>query len=212
MKNWCTVLVAFAVPLGDPSGWQNLEFRNIKPNKVEFGASGLTVKVDHSASPLIYPLPQTLSVRKIHAELEIEGELKELTEEFPEDAYLRIGLVSPGSRQLGFFERQMAPLWIKRLFALAPKNSGIDKIYFYNLTHREQWVGKSRTFPKSKDLLFETIVAAKPKGQRQMVFEHRLKEALSTSALWISIDGDNSQSTFNIRIRKLELERDTDNL
>lgn len=196
------LFAATLIPLGSPNGWQNLSFANIKPNLNTFSSSGLEVAVAESSSPLIYSLPQPVLVQSFRADLEIEGSMAE-SKNFPEDMYLRLGLVVPGSRTLNLAQRMMAAEWVKKLFALAPKDGGVDKIHFFNLGSSH--VGQSRTFPGSKDLMVETVVMVRQREVKSLVFEHQLKAPLTAMALWLSVDGDDSRSNYKLRIRSLQL-------
>ncbi len=202
MKRLLPLYAAVVIPLTSPDGWQDLKFSKIKPNKNTFSAQGLQVEVDQSASPLIYPMKEPAMVSAFEAEVEIEGELK-AKGGFPEDAYLRLGLVSPGARRLGSVEKVFAPEWIKRLFALVPKDSGVDKIYFFDLTGSEP--GRSRVFPGSKDLMTEQIVTVREAGTKKIKFTHQLPAPIPTAALWLSIDGDDTKSTYKLNLKSLKL-------
>lgn len=197
------LLAAVMIPLTSPAGWQELKFSRIKANTNTFGPPGLEVAVDHSSSPLIFPLKEPVQVTSFEAVLEIEGDMRSVSGSPPEDAYLRLGLVAPGERRLNRFERMIATDWVKRLFALAPKGSGVDKIHFFTLSDRD--LGRSRKFPGSKGLMVERIIAVRDPGTRNFMFAHKLEVPLLTTALWLSVDGDDTQSTYTLRLKSLTL-------
>lgn len=200
------MFAALMIPLSSPDGWQVLKFSKIKPNTAVFSAAGLEVTVDHSSSPLIYQLKDAVPVKGFIAEIEIEGELNKAGDKFPEDAYLRLGLVAPGTRKMSFAEKLIAAAWVKKLFSLAPKGQGVDQIHFFNLAAESG--GQSRPFPGSKGLMVENIVAVRGPDVKKLTFSHTLTAPVSTVALWLSIDGDDSKSRFKLKINKLELLRE----
>lgn len=204
MKRLTSLFAALAIPLTSPAGWQDLHFSKIKANRNVFSEKGLEVTVDKSSSPLIYPLKEPVMVTGFKAELEIDGAIHGFSGRLPEDAYLRMGFVVPGQRKLGMMESMMAAAWVKKLFSLAPEGSGVDKIYFFNLA--DGATGNTREFPGSKGLIVETIVAARDPGVKQVTFEHKLPKPLTAAALWLSVDGDDTQSSYKLNVKSLSLE------
>ncbi len=207
MKNAIVRLLAVvAIPLGTATDWQNLKFKSLPANQIQFTSAGLNVKVDKSSSPLVYRLKTVTEVKGFKVEIEfLSGALNNPTDKWPEDAYLRLGFVVPGPHQLGTFERMMAADWIKQLFKLAPPGTGIDKIYFYDLSSPTKHPWQTRSIPKSKDLMLETIVQSRPPEIKTLTFQYGFSRPLSTVALWLSSDGDDSQSSFEMRIKSLIL-------
>jgi len=192
------------IPLTNPAGWQDLKFSKIPPNQARFQESGLSIQVNKSASPLVYPMLPAVKVRSFKVELEIEGELKS-SSGFPEDAYFRLGLVIPGERRLGTMARMVAPDWVKRLFALAPKDSGIDKILFFVLADAGKQKGQTRVLPNSRDLIVEEILMLRAPGENKITFSHTLSEAKEAAALWLSTDGDNTGSAYKVLVKSIQL-------
>lgn len=201
-----TILAAtVAIPLGSFHGWQDLKYSRIAPNNVRFGLEGVKIAVDHSSSPLIYPLTPPQTVTGFTADLEIAGTLKAQNSSWPEDCYLRIGFVVPGTRKLGMVEKFFVPDWITQLFRLAPEDSGVDKIYFFNLVKGGGGLGSTRMMPKSHDLIEERLAHTWPAGEKKATWKMELPRPLMVAALWLNADGDDSGSQFQVLIRKLEL-------
>ena len=194
---------AMAIPFQNLEGWTSLSFRKIPSNQVQELQGQLRIQVDSSASPLIFKLKEPKIVQGFQWDLEIDGEMKESgASDFEEDSYFRLGLVAVGKRTLGKLERLVAAEWVIRLFELAPPNIGLDRIYFFNLGQNAKLLGKSRTHPKS-DLMHETVVAIR-QGPLSSI-RHDLSGPLKISALWISVDGDDTKSKYQTRIKKLAL-------
>lgn len=195
---------AFVLPLNKESGWNELKFGKIPANQVAFSNDKITVQVDKSAGPLLFKLDQIKNVEAIRVEFEVEGQLAGTpAKNFPEDSYLRFGLVATGERTINKLQMLFAPDWVKKLFELSPKGVGLDKIYFFGVSENVEAVGLERLNPKS-DLIFEKIVTSLK--QSNGVLEHKLQKSLPTAAIWVSIDGDDSKSNFKTLIKKISLE------
>lgn len=200
------LMLAIAIPLSSGANWQLLKYNKIESNGVSYSNEGLSIQVDKSASPLIYPLPEAKVVTGFKVRLKIFGKLNEskMTAKMSEDNYLRVGLVAEGKQRLNMVQRMVAAAWVKQLFKLAPKDSGIDKIYFYGISDDPKQVGQTRIHPKS-DLMVESIVALRPEGESEFEVSHKLTTPLKTAALWLAIDGDDTKSKFRVEIKSLEL-------
>ncbi len=200
------MLAVVAVPLGDTSVWKELQFSSLPANKVSYEKSSLKVEVNHSASPLIHRFSEIRNIKQIDVELEIIGQMnsekiKKWTD-FEEDSYFRMGLVKQGNDRPSRLKMLFAPEWVKTLFSMAPKGTGLDKIYFYNVTAQKNLVGKMRSHPKSKYMHEENVIAFSPE-EKNTNFKIELPQPMSLAGFWISIDGDDSKSTFTVLIKKL---------
>lgn len=204
MKRIASLAAAVTIPLSSSTGWQELKFKKIPANGVTYSEAGLLVEVKKSSSPLIYRLETPLRVTGFAAKVKVTGAMNSTSTPFPEDAYLRLGLVAPGQRKMSRFERMMAPEWLKKLFSLAPEGTGIDRVYFFNLVDRG--AGKSREFPGSKGMMSETLLRERKPTESVLELTHRLEKPLNVLALWLSIDGDDSQSSYTLTLEKLILE------
>ena len=199
---------ALLIPLGDPSVWQDLAFRNIPKNTVTHQNQTMHIRVNRSASPLIYPLAHSMEVSKFKAVLKIDGQVKAVASrgEWEEDSVFRLGLVVKGTQHLNMLQKMVAPSWVVKLFSLAPPDAGIDRIVFFNVASQPELIGKVRIHPKS-ELMEERVVAAvASQSQNDLVLEHTLQKPLSVVAIWISIDGDDTKSDFQVDLKSLILE------
>mgnify|MGYP001172727006 CR=1 FL=1 len=195
------------VPLDDAAKWQVLQFRRLPPHHIRFSKTGLEMIVAASAMPVIYPLPSPMSVSTVRVRGRIEGTLRVPPERQGEahfdDYAFRIGLVEAGTRTLGFVERPFAAAWVRKLFDLAPKGSGISHIHFFNLGTDRSQIGRGRQHPLS-DLILEKVVAVPaPDGRFELV--HTLDPPLQTLAVWLSSDGDDTGSKFTVLVEEIEL-------
>lgn len=194
----------FELPLIE-SAWTSLSFKKLRANEVHFDDQGLQVKVRSSASPLIHALREPLEV----AGIQVTGRWREIqmgkpvSSDFDEDSILRVGLVVPGRQTLSGPKRWLAADWVKRLFELAPKGSGIDRIEFLMFTTNQERIGRERAHPKS-DLIRERLMSLRPTAGDFEV-SWRLPDPLKVAAIWLSIDGDDTGSSFEMSIQQLTM-------
>lgn len=196
------------LPLDEQANWQVLEYSRLPPHRVRFAKDGLEIAVDSSAMPLIYALPRRVRVSAIRVKGRVEGGLRMPPERQGEgkfdDYVFRIGLVEPGTRTLNFVQRQFAAAWVRKLFELAPKGSGISGIHFFNVGADKAHIGRHRRHPLS-ELMAETIVTV-PQPDGRFDFAHALHKPLDAIAVWLSSDGDDSSSKFVVRLEHIELQ------
>lgn len=201
----CSVLM---IPLTDPSLWKELKFRKIPANTVQYKKEGIVVSVKKSASPLVYNFNGVKRIKSVEVELELKGNPrfdKKEWAEFEEDSVFRLGLILEGSKKMDGFSSLFAPKWVRSLFEMAPKDSGLDKIHFLNVTHNEKLVNKTRQHPKSELIYEENVIFASPQ-QKTIKLHKMFDKPISVAGLWISIDGDESSSEFVTRIQSIKID------
>jgi len=201
---------AIAIPLNTSNQWQVLKYSDLPSHKVEFTDSGLSVNVKSSASPLVYPLESMTAVSKISVSGTVEKKIifKGLQGSKNNDDFaLRVGLVVKGKQTLSFAKKLVAPSWVKSLFALAPKGTGVDHIYFLNAAQDDKIIGKKRNHPLSKLIKEDNKWKLKfdKNGVAKFNFSTELPSSKKTLAVWISIDGDDTKSNFKTKITNLKL-------
>jgi hypothetical protein len=206
MKNEISTFIlsaAFMVPMSKEN-WTELKFGKIKANTVTYSENKITVDVQKSASPLIYKLEKSMLLNEFDFEIQIKGKIISDETSFSEDSYFRLGLVAEGEKKLSGMKKMFAPDWVKKLFSLAPEGVGLDKIYFFNVMSGNQKLKAHRIHPKS-ELMEESIVALNTAEDGKIKVNHKLTQPLKISALWISIDGDDTKSDFKAEIQKINL-------
>lgn len=185
-----------------------LRYDNRPIHQLRFSESGLEISVNRSAMPLFHVLPRTVRVSAVKAHGHVAGNLSiphgKQGEKGFDDYALRVGLVEPGATMLSAWDRRMAARWVKNLFALAPSGQGINKVHFLNVGIDRASIGKSRTHPMSK-LLEERVVAATLADGR-FGFTNAFSPPLEVCAIWISADGDDTESSYRTIIDQLVLE------
>lgn len=200
------IFSAFAIPITDPSGWVIETYSKIPANKSTFTTEGLKVNVNKSASPLIYKFQEPREIKSF----KVEGYLSALYPDFEkqgsashDDFPLRIGFVLPGTKKLSALEKWMAAGWVVRLFSLVPKDMGLDKIVFYNMTQNKTLMGTQRIHPLSEYIQEKFSFLNIQAGDFK--WEQNLETPVTAAALWISIDGDDTKSAFELQIKNLTL-------
>jgi hypothetical protein len=82
----------------------------------------------------------------------------------------------------------------------------VDRIYFNRLAADSKFIGQKHVLPGSKDLMEEMIVAERPIHATETTFEYHFAKPLQVLALWLSSDGDDSGSRFDLLIKSLSLD------
>ncbi len=185
-----------------------VSYSKIKSNTISVVDQGMLIHVDHSASPLFYPMESAPNISgfKIRGEFRglpvLSDRSKQGHKNF-DDYPLRVGFVVRGEKKLSGLKKFFAPSWIKGLYSQIPTGFGLDHVQFYNFTQNENQVGQSRIHPSSELIKEDFISFVKASGPFSLI--HKFSVPLQVIALWISIDGDDTHSKFEVLISSLEL-------
>ncbi len=184
-----------------------LSYGKINPNKVTFNKESLTIKVDNSSGPIVYPLPSPKKISKLVINAKIDGSLRLSGKQGGkgnDDFRLRIGLVYEGDKTLSFLQKKVAAQWIKTLFNLAKgKAKGIEEVYFYNTYSDSSLKSTTRKHPLSKLLKEDFSLRISENGEiNQEIIVPSDNKVLG---LWISSDGDDTASRYIVTINKIEV-------
>lgn len=199
------------IPLGASKEWIQLRYRKKPANEVIFFPQTLRVKVENSASVLIHKLKSRTWISDFSFLLEFSGDLRSpgKAQVWDEDFQFRLGLVAEGKDRLNALRRAFAANWILQLFELAPADSGLDKVYFFNVGRAPgNSLGDRRLHPLSP-YFSEEIVALRAPGQKRLEVKHTLVKPLPILAIWLSIDGDETNSQYETEIHLLRLKSTT---
>lgn len=181
--------------------WISLNFRGIPQHSITYSPQKMTIEVRSSASPLIYSLESFPSLSQIS----VKGRVSQLVKVSPsekqgdenlDDFNLRVGLVLLGENTLRWYQRATAPGWVKQMFDLAPSGQGIDHIYFLNAVLSPQKLNQTRTHPLSEYIREENAWLMNQTGE--FSYTHSFETPQKIGALWISVDGDDTQSDFDL--------------
>ncbi len=208
----CHASTTVPIPLDRADGWQVLEYSGIPSHEIDFTPDGMTIAVRQSASPVIFPIkPQIITTLKVSAEISGELQLKPFRQgdKGNDDFLFRVGLVYEGEHTLNFIQRSFAANWIRVLFDLAPKGTGVERIQFYNAYSDPLLTDTVRVHPLSK-LMSEHFITYVPEAIgnefRTIQFEVQPETDRRVLALWISSDGDDTKSSFRVKIREIKLQ------
>ena len=198
-----------AIPLQDPNIWTLEKYSNISKHEVSFQKSGMEIRVKDSASPIFYSLKRKYKITGFKVTGDFKGipKFKSPTDQGnknADDYPLRIGLIVPGDKQLNGLKKLFAPEWVTRLYTQIPSDFGLDHVHFFNITQNKNQLGSVRVHPSSALILEEFISLIEKPGVFKI--DYHLKEPLSAIGLWLSIDGDDTDSEFTVILSNLELE------
>lgn len=208
MIPFMAVAATIEVPVSDLQQWTSLSFSSIPANTVSVENDSLQLSVEKSASPLVYKLDEPTTLASLTLKARWSGSLN-----IPQgavqgasgadDFVLKLGVVEAGDRTLNWLQRRIAADWIQQLFKLAPKGTGVKRIHFLSTTLQRGLLGSSREHPLS-DLLYESrITYLESPGAFEMVYQ--FDEPVLVLGLWISSDGDDTGSTFDVSIEQITL-------
>lgn len=202
-------LQAAEVPLDlDRPNWQTLEYKGIPANTVLQASDGIQIQINASASPLIYVFDQPEALSSIQVRGGITGGLPAIPDESQQgdegadDFAFRIGLVIAGDKTLSFAQKLIAADWVTTLYDLAPSGDGIEHVRFLNLANPGKTNIVQRAHPLSKGLFFETIVG-EIQANQNFELDYSLDETTPVLALWISSDGDDTASSYTIKLNNI---------
>ncbi len=183
-----------------------MSFRKIPANTVRFADDGLHIAVDKSASPLVHKLAAPLAIRGVRIRASWQGTL-----DLPagavqgqvsaDDFVLKAGLVEAGPQTLNWVQRRVAAPWIKTLFKLAPKGSGVERIHFLSTTQDAALLGTQRVHPLSELLYESRITRLSNPGEFELY--QSFDEPVEILGLWLSADGDDTGSRFDVLIHQI---------
>lgn len=196
------------IPVNDLTGWTSLSFDKITPNEVAIDSGALHIGVHGSASPLIYGFESPLRLTGITVVANWSGALDipaGLTQgdKNADDFVLKFGVVEAGDRTLNWLQQRIAADWIKQLFRLAPQDSGVRRINFLATTQQAKLVGSTRTHPLSELLAESRILHLQSPGRFEIKYE--FPATVEALGLWISADGDDTGSIFDLHIERITL-------
>ncbi len=209
-KKWTLSLFAtFLIPLGPSERWKNYTFSDIKPNKVTFSEEAVTLMVNHSASPLLYNLPETLDTTSVQVKATLKDSLQPLPqgaqqgEKNYDDFILRVGLILKGDDRLSWLQRRVAPAWLIEMEKQLPEDIGIDKVLFYTTCRQKQLVNKKRNHFLSSKLEEKCVTLLDGTGEFEISVN--LEKPKKVVGIWLASDGDDLKQKFQLQIHKIEL-------
>lgn len=187
----------------DPSNWKAVKYDSIKANEFNYN-NELIIKVNKSSSPLVYKLNNLHKTKEILIRARMQGTINysskagsDKNDDFP----LRVGLITKGDNQLNFFQRSIAPKWILKLNKLGNQYGGFDKIHSFIL-YSQIPEFQERLHPLSE--YFMERVLGKIENDEK-VYKYKLPRELDVIGIWLTCDGDDTDSSFTVFLSQLSL-------
>ncbi|MBX2867124.1 MAG: hypothetical protein KTR18_00505 [Acidiferrobacterales bacterium] len=189
----------------DTKDWHLLSYRGIPSHTISNTQGALSVSVKRSASPLITLLDNPRSVKELDIKATIVGDLvlSEVTQgnKGADDFRLRVGLIFAGHTVVDPFQLSVAPSWIKRLHTLLPKNLGVSHVQFWNTYLDASLANQQRIHPTTDRWRENFVLEVDAEGKIQQRLE--ISETAKLLGIWISSDGDDTGSCFEVKIERL---------
>lgn len=199
----------FLIPTTKVDKWQIEKYSKIRSNEFSFSDDGLRVKVDQSASPFIYPIEKPIKVLGFKIQGEYFGlpkfnDLSKQGSKGFDDSVLRIGFIVPGEKTLNGIKKIFAPAWVQHLYARVPSGMGLGRIQFFSVTQNPEQLGTHRVHPLSELMEEDYFQLVSAPGKFE--YTYPLKTPIQAVGLWISIDGDDTASKYELLIKNLSLD------
>lgn len=182
-----------------------ISFKRIPPNRFTFRDNRIIVKVDRSASFLLFPFESITNIERVRFDWKSEGVLNVEDADHEaskkgDDAFIRVGLVLKSKSD--FIDLFGSPQWIRR--AAGVLNHSADQMVFL-LPGARNAPGKTWKNPFSQKVDMISIPSRDlDTGWKQS--EYQFESSLQTVGLMIMADGDNTESTFISEIQNLIIE------
>lgn len=201
-------LAAFLIPTESLDSWKIERFSSGPQNSVSASSAGLKIAVKKSASPLIYPLPQAKRLSGFRVSGKFQGlpkvsDVSKQGERGHDDFPLRVGFLVPGEKKLSGLARLVAASWVKRLYEQVPEGTGLESVHFYNVTQDSKRLGLRREHPSSTLLKEEYFAVVEKDGDFR--YDMSFPQSIDAVGVWISVDGDDTKSEFEVTISELGL-------
>jgi len=184
---------------------QHIQFKRIAATQYRFTSDSLDIRVDNSASFLLLPFKQKKTVRAVSydwklddGKLNLDNAAQEL-QRAGDDSIFKLGLMLEGQAQLPL---AFAPDWLQKVNAAL---SFPSDMIVYIVAGAKHAAGEHWSNPYNKRI--EMISAQQhPLEAGWSEASHVFEKPLGVVGLWLMADGDNSQSSFDVRIKSIRLE------
>lgn len=195
------------VPLNSKE-WSHIKFNGIKENQIKQDNTSIQIKVDKSSSLMIYPFNAKKLITSFRIGGKVLGQLnfpfsKNQGLKSTDDFTLKFGFIVSGNEKMTSFKKVFAPKWLIDIYKLFPEDTGFKNLELFEAVQNKQQKGTSRKHP-SNDLIQEHFVFTISE-EGVFSFVHKLPRTLEVLGLWLSADGDNSESRFTTEIYQIEL-------
>jgi len=189
--------------------WQLLEYHGIPGHALSQAGDRLHIAVKRSASPVVQAFSTPLQATRLHIRAYIDGSVDlaglpngvvQGNQSF-DDFRLRVGIIYEGNTTLDPFQLSIAPAWVRYLYRIVPEGTGIDHVEFLNSWTDHRLAGQQRQHPATPLWRERFLLETDPSGKinQTVMLEHDAQ----ILGVWISSDGDDTGSCFNVYIEEL---------
>lgn len=188
--------------------WTYVPYKKHQRHTISFEEGSMIVDVKASAGVLAYPLEQPQRLKKIYVKGSYEGSIKRdksvQGSSGQDDFILRVGLITKGTKTMSMAQKIFAPRWLKTLFDLNKSGGsvGIGDVYFYTFYDDLRLKGTKRVHPNS-EIIREFFTAP---IKNPFAFEFPVADHVEVLALWIGTDGDDTNSSFRLKLDELSFQ------
>ena len=186
-----------AIPVQSPNNFVDLQYKDLKPNKVQVGDS-IKINVEKSASPLFYKFDEVKKWSRISVSGKIDI-LKKLESE-QKDAYFQVGVIYEGDYRPGWLVRNILPEWLLTIINLN-SDYGLDAIDFHHFSKEKGFESKTESI---RDINLNFISAGPVDEEGSFNGNLKLKEK-RVLGIWLRADGDDHNGVFTTEVQQLSL-------
>ena len=185
--------------------FQHIHFRRIQPTAVNFENGQIRFDVHKSSSFLLTAFDEIKSVRRVSFQWKADGMLNKSSASQEktrkgDDAWLRVGLIISGEPDL--VPEPLLPRWVIKVRD-ALKHPSDRMIYL--IPDAQHAPGETWRSPFSSNINMISVRSLDgPDGWNQVT--HVFSEPQQSVGLWLMADGDNTDSIFHSRLRRLVIE------
>lgn len=183
--------------------YEEISFDDIPKTKYSNVDGQLLSIVKKSSSILLQPFSKKQTVKTVKVVWKKTGDLKTKsfdheTTKSGDDAYFRVGLIVSGEAPtIPFF----APAWIKKSKEILKLPS--DKMIYLTVGSK---AAAGKTWPSPYSGSIESMAPQKSVSTGEWTTsEFTLSKATEIVGLWIFADGDNTESSFNVSVKSIEI-------
>ena len=186
----------------NPSQWKEIPFEKKEPTLYSYDQKVLTCRVQSSAKALIFPFQKMKQPKQLQWSWSLEGNMKTESVEQEQsksgdDFPLRVGLILSGEEPfIPFF----APTWIKMIRSALTLPS--DKMVYYVAGSKAK-PGTEWKSPYSKGISMKAVDSVPQQNGWFHVSQD--VEGSKVVGIWLMADGDDSKSSFVVKVKDLVL-------
>ncbi len=185
--------------------FEHIHFRRVQPTVVSFENDQIKFEVDRSSSFLLTAFDEIKNIRSISFQWKADGMLNKSSRAQEktrkgDDAWLRVGLIISGEP-----ERVPGPLLPRWVIKVRDTLKHPSDRMVYLIPGAQHAPGETWKSPFNSNIDMISVRSLDgPDGWKQVT--HVFAEPQQSVGLWLMADGDNTDSIFHSRLRRLVIE------